>query len=445
MKRMVTPLLLLAAASSAHVRAATAEPGAGFEVERYAVALRPDLSTTAVAGSETIVVNITSDQVTRLAFTANALRIDEPMVNATPVEVSSDAGAIVFGLPRALSKGEQITLSFRFSGTPARGFEAVAGGIYTGYFACDWMVCLQDDPGDKAHLVLDLFLPAGIKSVGVGRAGPATALADGLVLHRWRSTRPYSPYLYAFGAGPFERKSSATAQGELVYLDGTGTGADLTALFARTPAMVAFFTEKAGMALPDGRYTQLLTPGREAQESASFSLIGKAELDRAHDHPSSGWVIAHELAHQWWGNLVTCATWQDFWLNEGIATFMVAAWKEHRFGEAAYRRDLDNARRRVERVREIGFDKPLAWGGKYPSLGARRAVQYSKGALFMVHLRESLGETAFWTGLRGFTRQHAGKTVTSSDLQTAMEEASGRDLSPMFAEWVYGEQPASAS
>jgi aminopeptidase N len=414
-------------------------PGDGFEVERYAVALRPDLPTTAISGTETIVVRGTYDWVTQLSFTANALRISEATVDATPVKVSSSKDAIVFTLSRPLRKGGNATLRFRLEGTPARGVTAIAGGIYTSYFACDWMVCRQDAPGDKAHVALDLFLPPGIESVGVGRAGPRTVSPGGLVVHRWRSTRPYSPYLYAFAAGPFARQSTRTAQGEFAYLDGTGTRADLAKLFAQTPAMATFLADKAGMPLPDGRFVQVLVPGREAQESASFTLIGKTELDRERDDPSSAWIIAHEMAHQWWGNLVTCATWRDFWLNEGIVTFMVAAWKEHSAGEAAYRQELNVARRRVERVREMGFDKPLAWDGKYPSISARRAVQYSKGALFLAHLRESIGDTAFWAGLRGFTRQHAGGTVTSKDFQNAMEKASRRDLSSVFAEWVYGD------
>jgi aminopeptidase N len=438
MNRRVLLPVLLAAATNAEAQSATIAPGDGFEVERYAVALRPDLATTAVSGTETIVVRGTSDRVTHLAFTANALRIGDATVDATPVRVSSSTNAIVFTLPQALRKGRKVTLRFRFEGTPARGLAAVAGGIYASYFACDWMVCLQDAPGDKAHLALDLYLPADAQSVGVGRASPATASADPLVVHRWRSTRPYSPYLYAFAAGPLPRQMIATAHGELVYLDGTGSNADLTALFAEAPAIAAFLAGKAGMPLPDSRYTQVLVPGREAQESASFSLIGQIELDRERDDPSSAWIVAHEMAHQWWGNLVTCATWQDFWLNEGIATFMVAAWKEHSAGNAAYRQELDVARRRVEQVRELGFDKPLAWDGEYPSLRARRAVQYSKGALFLAHLRETIGEVAFWNGLRRFTRQHARKTVTSKDFQNAMERSSGRDLSATFAEWVYG-------
>ena len=438
-------LLFLTVVSGAHAQSMTITPGEGFEVERYTVALRPDLATTAVSATETIVLRGTSDQVTQLAFTANALRVSEATLNATPVEAFSNKEALVFALPRALRRGERATLRFRIDGTPARGVIAVAGGIYTSYFACDWMVCLQDAPGDKAHLQLDLFLPFGVESVGVGRAGQVTVLPGGLARHRWRSTRPSSSYLYAFAAGPLRRASTRTAQGELVYLDGAGGDADLAVLFSQSSAMAAFFAGKAGMPLPDRRYIQLLVPGREAQESASFSLIGMAELDRERDDPSSAWIIAHEMAHQWWGNLVTCATWQDFWLNEGIATFMVAAWKEHDLGDAAYREELDVARRRVEQVRETGFDKPLAWDGQYPSLRARRAVQYSKGALFLAHLRETIGDAAFWNGLRGFTRQHAGGTVTSRDFQNAMQKAGGHDLSPMFAEWVYGEKPSSVT
>lgn len=437
MKRIAVLTLLLSAVCGAAARSAIV-PGDGFEVERYAVALRPDLATTMVSGTETVVLRVTSDRLDRLAFTPNALRIDAATVDGAPIQVASGQDGIVFSLPRPLRKGARVTLRFSLNGKPARGVTATAGAIYTSYFACDWMVCLQDAPGDKARLALDLVLPAGTESMAVGRLESTSALPGGLVLQRWRSTRPYSPYLYAFAAGPLARRAIPTPQGELVYLDATGTRADLTGRFAQAPAIAAFLSDKAGLPLPDRRYSQVLTSGREAQESASFSLIGAAELDRERDDPASSWVIAHEMAHQWWGNLVTCETWREMWLNEGVATFMVAAWKQHFAGEGAYQRELDIARRRVDRAREQGFDKPLAWGGAYPSLGARRAIQYSKGALFLAHLRETIGDEAFWRGLRAYTRRHAGATATSRDFQNAMQDASGRDLEPLFIEWVYG-------
>lgn len=412
-------------------------PGEGFDVERYSVAIRPNLQTSTISGSETIVLRSTLNHLSQISFSPNALRIRNATVNGVSVAVKSHEEAITFTLPRSMKNGDRVTLRFHYEGLPKRGVTVVKGGLYTSYYACDWLVCLQDSPGDKAHLALDLLLPHEVQSIGIGRAKAIALAADGLTLHRWRSTRPVSSYLFAFAAGQFTQHSDLTEQGHLLYFNMTGVDADLSALIGQSREMVAFFADKAGMPLPDRRYTQMLVPGTEAQESASFSLIGKGYIDAEASEPAAAWVIAHELAHQWWGNLVTCSSWQDFWLNEGITTFMTAAWKQHKFGETAYLNELDNARRRVARVRDQGFDKPLAWSGKYPSLGVRRAVQYSKGGLFLAHLREALGEKAFWNGLRQFTRQHAGGTVTSKDFQRAMERESESDLSQTFNEWVY--------
>jgi leukotriene-A4 hydrolase len=148
-------------------------------------------------------------------------------------------------------------------------------------------------------------------------------------------------------------------------------------------------------------------------------------------------LIAHELAHSWSGNLVTNATWRDFWLNEGFATFMTAAWKEHRWGRAAYDHEMDLARRRLASAARAGYDKPLAWGGTYPSLGLRRAVQYSKGALFLDALRARLGEDRFWRAVRVYTRRHAGGTVTSADFEAAVEAAAPGVAGDLFRTWVH--------
>ena len=438
-------VLLCLIAPIASALAAAPEIGAGFEVERYELSLTPDPSTKSVAGTEAIRFRSLKDGLRSIAFSPNALTIDSASLGGRTVGVSSGKEAVVFELPAPVNKGRASTLIVRYHGVPKRGVTATTESMYTSYFACDWMLCLQDSPGDKALFALDLRLPKGMSSLSVGEAMPLRRAPDGKVIHRWRSSRPYSPYLFGFATGRFARAVEDSGRGQLIYLGEGASEAELRRLFAETPAMVRFLSDKAGTGLPSGRYSQLLVPGREAQEAATYSLIGKGELDRSAGKPQTDWIIVHELAHQYWGNLVTSSTWRDFWLNEGITTFMTAAWKEHRFGPAAYRAELDVARARLARAREAGWDKPLAFAGDYPSLPLRRAVQYSKGALFMAHLRTAIGEEAFWAGLKAFTSENAYGTVTSADFQKAMERASGRDLSALFAEWVYdraGEQVA---
>lgn len=433
--RLTAIAMLLA--STPNVSAAPLLPGEGFTVERYAVTLQPDLKSKALSGTETLVLRSSVDGLNRVVFSPNALHLHEATLNGRPVDVSSSSDGIALAFDRALGRGKVATLSFKFEGTPARGVVTMASGLYTSYFACDWMVCLQDSPGNKALFSLDLLVPAGVTTLSIGRALPVQTLSDGTTRHRWRSARPYSAYLFGFAAGQFTAQSLHADSGEFTHLDGTGQGAKLAAAFSATPSIARFLAEKAGIGLPDHRYTQLLVPDSEAQEAARFSLIGAQDLADEKETPAAAWVIAHEMAHQWWGNSVTCASWQHFWLNEGITTFMVAAWKEQAFGATAYQQELEGAQRRLEKARAAGYDKPLAWSGTYPSLGIRRAIQYSKGALFLAHLRQTLGDEAFWKGIRHYTRKHAGKTVTSRDFQLSMGSASTRNLSELFSHWVY--------
>lgn len=442
MRGMLMALLLVGASPSIPVTV-TATPGDGFEVTSYSLALTPNISAKTIAGRETITLRATIDGVQRLNFSANALTIDSASVDGVPLVHSVQGNVLGFDLPRPLRRGRGVSLRVLYHGRPARGFAGSATTLYTSYFACDWMICSQNKFGEKAAFSLDLAVPAGMISLSVGNMVAKRRGPNGNEVHRWRAPRPYSAYLYGFAVGPFTRVSEASGSRRLTYLSDVATSDELRRRFAGTRDMVAFLSAKAGVPLPVAEYSQLLVEGDEAQEAATYSVLGTGALPTKPDDPSEDWAIVHELAHQWWGNLVTCETLKDFWLNEGITTFMTAAWKEHRYGHAAYEAELDVARRRVERARAAGFDKPLAWDGAYPTLGVRRAIQYSKGALFMAHLRATLGEDPFWAGLRRYTRDHAGGRVTSIDLERAMEASSGRNLRPLFAEWVFGDGPSS--
>lgn len=432
--RLLCMLVVLATSEAA---AQTPAPSESVDVVAYQVRLRPYFLGRALSGETAIRFRSERDGLQEVSFSGNALSIDSATVDGRPAAAELKNGGWVFRLPKPLARGRTAVLKATFHGVPRRGVSFRPRAAHTSYFACDWMICAQDRPGDKATFELALELPDAMSSVGGGRLVSQRRLPSGDRLHVWRETRPYSAYLFGWAAGDFVRAAERQGQVELEYVGAAATEAELQPLFGTTGAMLRWFEDKAGVAFPHPRYTQVLVPGGAAQEASSFSLIGRTMIEPILATPHEDWVIAHELAHQWWGNLVTCAGWDQFWLNEGVTTFMVAAWKEHRWGRAAYDREMQIARNGRERAAAAGFDKPLTWAGDYPSLGIRRAVQYGKGALFMDALRTELGEAAFWAGLKRFTRAHAGGVVDSGDFQRAFEAESGRDLQPTFDAWVY--------
>jgi aminopeptidase N len=202
--------------------------------------------------------------------------------------------------------------------------------------------------------------------------------------------------------------------------------------------MLQFFEQKAGVSFPQRRYVQLHVAGSAAQEAINFSVLGDDVLAPMQTTPEEDWAIAHELAHQWWGNGVTNESWSHFWLNEGIGTFMTAAYLEHRFGREEYLRQIAAAKAKYDALRAAGKDKPLVFEIWSNPSADDRSIVYDKGAYVTHLLREELGEASFWAGIARYTQRYWGQSVTTEDFRAALEEESGRDLEAFFARWVYG-------
>ncbi len=172
------------------------------------------------------------------------------------------------------------------------------------------------------------------------------------------------------------------------------------------------------------------------QELAGFSLLSEAYgADVLQDAKNEG-LIAHEAAHQWWGIGTTCRDWGHFWLNEGFATFMAAAYLEHRFGREQYLKAVTRWRERTARLIAEGKNHALVYEQWKPG-GDDRAVVYQRGAYVLHRLREKLGEEPFWRGIRYYTREYRGRSVVTADFQRVMEKASGQDLGDFFRQQVY--------
>jgi aminopeptidase N len=313
--------------------------------------------------------------------------------------------------------------------------------VYSAFDTCHWMVCRDDRPGDKAPLTLSIAAPPGHTVVASGVPSATRDTGDGRQWHVWKEAVPSSAYLYGFAMGKFSRTARTHRGTSFEYYVTEPGGLDaarMATAFADDDRMLDFFIDRAGIRLPRPFYRQVVVDGGAAQEMSSFSILGRKLVDARLADASEDWFIAHELAHQFWGNSVTCADWTHFWLNEGITTFMVAAYKEQRWGRPAYDRELSLARKRHEQAIKAGMDVPLAFAGEYPSLTVKRAITYSKAALFLDRLRQTMGERAFWRALAAYTRRHAGGAVVSRDFQRAFAAETDQDLSALFADWVYG-------
>ena len=298
------------------------------------------------------------------------------------------------------------------------------------------MVCI-DDPADKATLTFRLVLPAALTPVANGNFVSERDYAANKRISEWQQETPIPTYIFGFAAGPYHVVKEKRRNVEFRYLATNYSEAEVRRIFRDTPGMLEFFERRAGVKYADRMYTQVLAAGSVEQEMSSFTALKESYGKQLLDNEQDLWLAAHEFAHQWWGNMVTCRDWNHFWLNEGIANFMAAAYLEHRFGRAIYLREIERYRASYEKVRAAGKDKSLVFPDWLRPTREDRILVYDKGALVLHLLREEMGERAFWNGLRIFTQRHFGKSVITSDFVTAMEEANGKSLEKFFAEWVY--------
>ncbi|GAB3387250.1 M1 family metallopeptidase [Lysobacter fragariae] len=433
-RRPAARVLLVALLVAAPLQAAMPR---AFDVVAYRAQVEPDLATRSIRGAVTVRLRTTAPTAD-IALDRGALVIDAVEEDGHALEFSDEGTRVRIRLPRTARAGERHRITLRYHGTPAYGLEFAPdrAQVYTVFSTSQWLPVV-DAPDERATLDLAVLLPADLQAVGNGQALSPRRQGDARVLHRWRLRDSVPSYVYGFAAGRFNEAFGNAGNVRLRYLGEGFNAAELQRVFTDTRDMLAFFADKAGVPYAGTRYTQALVDNTVGQELAGFALLSEDYGHEVLADPQRSGLIAHEAAHQWWGNRVTCAGWEQFWLNEGVATFMAAAYLEHRFGRVIYDAQVERWRTRVERLRAEGKDKPLVFPDWNHPSGDDRAVVYQKGAYVLHLLRLRLGEDAFWAGLRDYTRTHIDRTVDTRDLQVAMQRHSPDDLAPFFAQWIY--------
>jgi aminopeptidase N len=410
-----------------------------IDVLSYRAVVRPDIPARHVSGQVTIRARVLVDGTAVVRLDRGQLTIEHVRDERHALAFDVPSQQLVVHLQRAVRAGTIVTLTVVYAGSPRTGLQFVPERrqAYTIFSTSQWLVCV-DDPGDKATLDLEVQVPVDLQVIGSGTPTGQRPRPAGIVAHHFRLSRPTSSFLFGFAAGPFRTIEHRTSGTTIVFAGDGFTDDELRQVFRETPAMLRFFEERAGLSLPGDRYAQVLVANTAGQEAAGFAMLSEAYGRSILADASATTLLAHELAHQWWGHLVTCREWTHFWLNEGVATFMAAAWIGHRFGREAYEQEIARARARVEQVRQESGDRPLVFPSWERPTAADRVIVYQKGALALHALREEVGEDAFWTGMRAYLKAFQGQAVVSADFQAVMERAADRSLKAFFDEWVYG-------
>jgi aminopeptidase N len=424
-----------------------------FAIEHLGLDLTLDLAAKGIRADATLVVRRVDPSAEELSLDAIGFEIQDVRVDGKSATWRYDGRTLHLPIEPGRDRARILV---RYRATPRRGlyfiepdehFPSKPRQVWSQCQEEDarhWFPC-HDSPHVKMTTELVAHVPNGWYVLSNGVLAASDKPKSGNFTYSWKMDEPHASYLVTLVAGEFaELEASVQVDGREVpvtYLVPKGREADGWRTFGRTPEMIQHFSEVTGVPYPWNKYAQVVVADfifGGMENTTATTMYEHILLDeRAAIDISSDDLVAHELAHQWFGDYVTCRAWYEGWLNEGFATFFEHVWREKLRGRDEYdfglKADLDayvaEAHGRYRRpivCQEYDapldlFDRPL----------------YEKGGLLLHALRMEVGDELFWRGIRAYLQRHARGTVETRDLERAIEEVSGRGLGRFFEQWAY--------
>ena len=437
--RLLAGALLAAVAAAPRARADTyaRQP---LDVLHYDVALsfREDF---AYEADVRLDVRLAADGLARLRLDCDGPQVDRVSLHGARLQARQEAGALVVELGQPRSTGEILPLRVEYHGRPdGRGLAAGRDAHgHLGLFADNWPESARhwlpsiDHPSDKATVDFTVTLADRLDVVAPGRLVETRARHDGRRTWRWSEAVPIPTYSMVIGAAEFQVSQAGSADGvPLSVWTAPEDAANGARLFARTAAVLGLFSDLVGP-FPYEKLAQVQSSTQYGgMENASAIFYAEKVV---HAPGEGGAPVAHEVAHQWWGDSVTPADWDDLWLSEGFATYFDALFDERARGKPAL---AERMQRAAASIRQALAKRPGAVVDPEVARPSDKlgAFTYEKGAWVLHMLRHRLGDPAFFDGLRSHYRAHTGSNATSEDLRHALEAASGQPLAAFFRQWL---------
>ena len=453
MKILITALVFVVSLASAQVFTKLSESNGeardkSYDVVHYKIELEFDETNKAVIGTTHTTFVPYGTAFSSLEFDAEDMSFSSVKMGKKLLKFDSLAKSIRITLDREYSFIDTLTISITHCSTPKRGAYFVQPD--SGYPAKPWQIWTQGEDMDNHHWFPCWDFPndKATSEIIATVKSSYTFLSNGKLVSEkenkktktktfhWKQLKPHVAYLIMFAAGEYEILKETSDGIPLEYYVYQHHVADAKANFSHTSAVMKFFNDMIGFRYPWDKYAQVIVADFVAggmENTSATTLMDRITVfnARARVDESATSLIAHEMAHQWWGDVVTCKDWRHIWLNESFASYFDPLYFEHAFGKDEFINIMHNAQQAG-----INTDKGL---GRKPivSVGSYGANIYPRGASVLHMLRFVLGDKLFWKAINHYITKYQFRSVETNDLKLAIEEATGQNLYWFFDQWVY--------
>jgi aminopeptidase N len=303
-----------------------------------------------------------------------------------------------------------------------------------------WFPC-HDAPQERTTTEMIVTVPEKFTAISNGGLLSHRAGKSRTRVFHYKHDVPHSPYLVSLVAGEFTKIEDHWKHIPVLYYCTPGHEEDAIRSFGKTPKMIEFFSSKLKVPYAYAKYSQVAAVdfiyGGMENTSATTQTSMTLHDERAHLDFSSDQLVAHELAHQWFGDLVTCKDWSHAWLNESFATYFEALFREHDLGLDEFTYELHgNAQAYFDEDRER-YRRPMVTRTYKNTNDLFDRHLYEKGSLILHMIRRQLGDEAWWRSIHTYLMRHKTKGVETVDLIQAIQDATGKNMRPFFDQWIY--------
>lgn len=427
-------------------------PPRQVDVQHIKLDVTPDFATKTVAGTASITATVLATPLDLLRLDAVNLRVAAVRCEGHAVSnFSSSADDLQISFEQPLEPGTTFTLEIDYSAEPAQGLYFRTPDM--GYLESDthiwtqgevhesrhWFPCF-DYPNERSSTEIICHVPADMTVLSNGVHQGETAEEAGIKAVHWLQEKPHANYLICLVAGHFAKLEKRHGDVPLGFYTQPSLAEHAANSFADTPAIMAFFEEEIGVPFPWPKYDQVTVVDFSAggmENTTLTTLTHNTIFSQATENlRTTRRLDAHELAHQWFGDLVTCKDWSHLWLNEGFATYYTHLYEGHAFGRDAMLYGLyEDAHQKV--LPRKDDTRPIVFNEYTNPMQQFDFRSYPKGGWVLHMLRSQLGDDLYRTCIQAYLEKHAFQSVVSDDLRQVIEEHSGRPFDRFFDQWVY--------